>query len=80
MEYFVHDEQSSVHRLPVHLPGEQPIYFPPNLSSQQLRDRLKTAKSELMRFFEYNRLHADGKDVLYQNWSENHVWKAPLKR
>ena len=63
----MHDEQSSIYHFFVHLFDKQSIYFSSNLSSQQLRNRLKIAKFELMKFFEYNRFHANEKNVLYQN-------------
>ena len=80
MKYFVHDEQSSIHRFFVHLFDEQSIYFFSNLSNQQLWNRLKIAKFELMKFFEYNQFYANEKNVLYQNWLENYVWKISFKR
>lgn len=65
MEYAVHEEYSPVHHLPIHLPGQQPIYFGEDLFVAELQTRMESAQSELMDYFGYKSLHANGRHLLY---------------
>ena len=61
----MHEEYPSVMYLAIHLPGEQPVYFHENTSANDLHDRMQSARSTLMAFFEYNTLNSDGCQYLY---------------
>lgn len=80
MKYFIHFEFFVFHRLFLHLSDKQFVYFSANLSSQQLRNRMKIVKFEFIKFLKYNRFHANEKNILYQNWFEKYVWKISFKR
>ena len=64
-EFPVHEEYPPVMRLSVHLEGQQPVYFPENASSQEIREIAERRRTELMAFFEYNAAHPDGRHILY---------------
>lgn len=52
-EYPMHEEDSCVYQLPVHLPGEQPVVFYTDLSPAEVAHLLENTKSILMGFFSY---------------------------
>src|ERR1700753_1317837 len=56
-EYAIHEESPSVIHLAIHLPGEQPVYFPPGIDADALQVRMDTAHTTLMAFFAYNVEH-----------------------
>jgi hypothetical protein len=49
-----HEEYPPVQRLALHLPDEQPVYFDEDASLDDIRDRMESAGSSLMAFFNYN--------------------------
>ena len=80
-EYAMHEELPTVKHLAVHLPGDEPVYFPDNASSDRLQSRMDSAKTTLMAFFEYNAMYEDGRDYLYQDFptsfvfqQKQHIW------
>jgi len=74
-EYAMHEELPTVKHLAVHLPGEPPVYFPYNATTEQLQSRMDMAKTTLMAFFEYNTLHSDGRHYLYQDFPTSSVFQ-----
>lgn len=60
--------------LAVHLPGEQIVYFDPQLTETEVKDRMETAHLTLMAFFYYNANHADGRQLLYQEFPRHYVY------
>lgn len=78
-EFAVHEEFPPVTRLPVHLEGQQPVYFPEDASSQELRDLADRSRSMLMAFFDYNRAHEESRSVLYVDFPRSYVWKPRIK-
>ena len=61
------------------LPGEQPGYFESNIQEVELQQRMLTARSTLMAFFEYNANNEDGRQYLYQDFAAKYVFKAKEK-
>ena len=55
----MHEEYPPVIPLPVHLPGDQPVYFAEDMTSQEVRNRMEAARSKLMAFFHYNATFPD---------------------
>ena len=47
-DYRMHEEFPAVYQLPVHLTGEQPVYFVEGLTRDKLCLQLDTAYSKLM--------------------------------
>ena len=79
-EYPMHQEYPSVIRLAVHLPGQQIVSFHAQDGRQDLERRMREAKSTLIAFFEYNRLHSDGRSYLYQEFPQHFVFNQQLRR
>jgi len=73
-EFRVHEEFPPVYHLPVHLPGEQPVFFAEGLSRAELQVQLDQAHSKLIAWFAYNTTHVDGQDYLYQEFPEHFVF------
>ena len=61
----VYREFPPVIQLAVHLLGEQPIYFQPDQSVQEIQQRLELSCSTLTAFFIYNAEHKDNYNQLY---------------
>ena len=78
-EYRMHEEFPAVYQLPVHLPGEQPVYFAEGLTRDELRLQLDTARSKLMAWFAYNLANDDGRQYLYQQFPEHFVFREKEK-
>jgi len=68
-EFGMHEEWPPVIHLALHLPGEQPVYFESNIQKVELQQRMLTARSTLMAFFEYNANNEDGRQYLYQDFA-----------
>jgi hypothetical protein len=72
-EYATHEEYPTVHPLPVHLSGQQPVYFGADLSAAELQNRLNASTSELLGYFDYNRTHENDRSHVYQDFFAQHV-------
>ena len=64
-EFPVYKEYPPIIQLTVHLPGEQPVYFQPDQSAEEIQQRLKLSRSILTAFFKYNVEYKDGRNRLY---------------
>ena len=85
-EFPIHEEDPTVILLLIHLPDRQTIYFDPQASHGDIRDKLSDNKTMLMAWFEYNQRNVDGRSYLYQEFPEhfvfdntNKVWKPRKK-
>jgi hypothetical protein len=65
LEFLMHKEHPIIIRLPLHLPYEQPVRFGRSDSEQELQQRMKTAYSTFISFFDYNRDHENERYLLY---------------
>ena len=74
-EYPTHEEFPAVYPLPIHLPDQQSVYFNADADLIDLHNTLNRSVSELMAFFDYNRLHDDGRELLYQDFPNHFVWE-----
>jgi hypothetical protein len=74
LEFRMHKEWPPVMRLAIHLPNEQPIYFNKNATSAEIQDRIESARSTLMAFFDYNRRKTDGRQYLYAEFPHHFVF------
>ena len=63
-----------VYRLPVHLEGEQAVYFPEDATREELEAISEQRCTQLMAFFDYNAANEDGRHILYPDWPEFYVW------
>ncbi|KAA6411530.1 MAG: hypothetical protein FRX48_04810 [Lasallia pustulata] len=80
-EFSAHGETPPVLALQIHLPGQQPVRFPDNPTTQELLDAQESAQITLTAFFTYNQLHADGRQYLYNEFPAHYVYhKAKSKR
>lgn len=50
-EFPMHEEFPPLQELTVHLPGNQVVYFNPDLAPDELREKMENARSTLMAFF-----------------------------
>lgn len=73
-EFPMHEEFPPVEELAVHLEGEQVVYFNPNLTTEQVREKTESARSTLMAFFAYNDKHTDGRHFLYQEFPAHYTY------
>ena len=64
IEYMMNSLQYII--LPIHLPGEQPVYFANDATGEELEQQLETGYSELMAWFQYNTQDIDGHQYFYQ--------------
>ncbi|KAH0607235.1 uncharacterized protein H6S33_003223 [Morchella sextelata] len=74
----MHEESPAVIHLAIHIPNEQPIYFEANINEEALWERMLLAKSTLIAFFEYNQLHEDGQQYLYQDFPPHFTYNPQL--
>ena len=79
VEFRMHEEFPPVTHLAVHEPGKQPVYFPDDATTQQVREKMETARTTLMAFFVYNRLHPNGPKYLYSEAPQHLVFDAKAK-
>ncbi|EMR68302.1 putative atp-dependent dna helicase pif1 protein [Eutypa lata UCREL1] len=75
----VHGIQPSVEPLAVHLPGQNEITYDPHASVQQLSDKLDRHRTTLEAWFEYNKAHTDGREILYQDFPTHYRWNPGVK-
>ncbi|KAG1532425.1 hypothetical protein G6F49_013695 [Rhizopus delemar] len=71
-EYAMHEEDPSVTSLAIHLENEQPVYFDPESSAEEIQQTLDNTHSTLMGFFKYNLTHDDGRNYLYQEFPSHY--------
>ena len=73
-EFAMHEETPPVIHLAIHLPGEQSVYFPEDANSEEIRERMETAKSTLIAYFHYNATCDNGRHYLYQEFPTQFVF------
>ena len=73
-EFPLHQEFPPVIHLAIHLEGEQTVSFPAGATTEQIQERMGSARSTLMAFFEYNRLNEDGWQLLYHEFPTKYVF------
>ena len=74
MEYPTHGQWPPVTDLGVHLEGQQVVYFPDGISSQELALRKETTRTPLMAFFQYNTDNPQEAKRLFTDFPRTHVW------
>jgi hypothetical protein len=76
-EFPVHQEFPPVENLAIHLKGEQPVYFPDDITASQLALRMENARSTLMAYFQWNTDHpTDEPKRLYSEFPQYFTWNA----
>ena len=78
-EQTLHQCVPAVQKLFVHLPGQQPVYFggnDPDITREDLEAAVQDTNTTLTCFFEYNRLHPDGRQWLYHEFPEHFVYHS----
>ena len=50
-EYKMHEEDPTVITLALHLPNEQPVYFPEDATAEELEESMGNSYSKLMAYF-----------------------------
>ena len=79
-EYFTHQEHPPVQKLQVHLPGAHVVYYPPDLTAEELAAKMEASGSTLTAWFEYNRTHDDGLHLLYPEFPSEFRYVAKSKK
>ena len=74
LEFPTHQEFPPVQHLAVHLEGQQVVYFPDDISPEDLAARTAAARSTLMAFFDYNAANEDGRHLLYSEFPAHYTW------
>ncbi|SAM01867.1 hypothetical protein [Absidia glauca] len=67
-EYKVHEEDPTVTSLALHLPNEQPVFFPEDASAPQIQHILQTSTSMLIAYFKYYEENPTAEKHLYQEF------------
>ena len=78
-EFPIHEEWPAVIVLPVHLEGEQAVFFPEDAGEEEMQARMDR-HTPLTAFFEYNRLHAESRDVLYVDFPSGYAFKQSSRQ
>ncbi|SAM09603.1 hypothetical protein [Absidia glauca] len=78
-EYKVHDEDPTVTCLALHLPNEQPVYFPEDASAPQIQRILQTSTSMLIAYFKHYEENPTAEKHLYQDFPRHFVWQLKEK-
>ncbi|SAM00063.1 hypothetical protein [Absidia glauca] len=78
-EYKVHDEDPTVTCLALHLPNEQPVYFPEDESAPQIQRILRTSTSMLIAYFKHYEENPTAEKHLYQDFPRYFVWQLKEK-
>ncbi|OBZ87380.1 hypothetical protein A0J61_04569 [Choanephora cucurbitarum] len=73
-EFPIHEEDPTVVLLSVYLPDKQTVYFDPQFSDNEIREKLNNSKTMLMSWFEYNQQNTDRRGYLYQEFFEHFVF------
>ena len=79
-EFSTHEEFPPVEQLAIHLPGEQPVYFKEDVVAEELQERMDSARSTLMAFFDYNSINKESPRYLYQEFPEHYVYLRKERR
>ena len=61
------------------MPDQQSVYFNTDADLIDLHNILNISVSKLMAFLEYNRVHDDGRELLYQGFPNHFVWEPKKK-
>ncbi len=78
-EFFIYKEFPPIIQLPVHLKGQQSVYFRDNTTADQLVNAVERAKSYLITFFDYNQNYTDNREIFYIDFPATYVYKRELK-
>ena len=73
-EFAMHEETPPVIHLAIHLPTEQSVYFLEDANSEEICERMETAKSTLIAYFHYNATCDNGRHYLYQEFPTQFVF------
>lgn len=65
MEFPIHGEYPPVQELVVHLPGQEVVYFKPDMTEEEIQAKIDCVHTTLMAFFDYNATYGDGRHLLY---------------
>ncbi|KAH0603160.1 uncharacterized protein H6S33_008164 [Morchella sextelata] len=79
-EFAMHEESPAVMHLAVHLPGEQAVYYGIDANREDILQRMESAKSTLMAFFQYNAENVDGHPYLYQEFPTHFTYNKPTRK
>ena len=78
-EYPLHEEFPAVYHLPIHLPDQQYVYLSADADIIDLHNTSNRSVTKLIAFFNYNRIHADDREFIYQDFPNSYVWEAKKK-
>ena len=70
-----HEEFPAVQRLAVHLPGDQPVYFEEDATTEEIRNAMENAGSTLLSFFRYTAQHPESRQYRYAEFPEHFVYE-----
>jgi hypothetical protein len=73
-EFPTHEEWPPVEHLSVHLKGQQSVYFPDDLTADQLQDKMDRTRSKLMAFFDRNKHDENARQYLYADFPSHFTW------
>ena len=79
LEFPTHEQKPPVTPLQVHLPNEQPVYFPDDANPDQIQTILDKSGSTLTAFFQYNADHHESRTLLYQDFPAKYVFNKKTK-
>ena len=79
-EFSIYEEFPLVKQLAIHLSEEQPVYFEEDVVAKKLQEKMDSARSTLMAFFEYNNTKKESRRYFYQEFLEHYVYLRKERR
>ena len=58
----------------IHLPGRQSVYSEEDIVEAELQERMDSAQSTLMAFFDYNSINKESRHYLYQEFLKHYIY------
>ncbi len=74
MEYAVHSEYLSVMHLAIHYPGKYTVWFPSDVTSDEVWELMVLLKSTQIALFDYNNTHVNGCYLIFPNFLSQYTY------
>ena len=78
-EFPMHAEKPAVYRLPVHLEGQQLVYYNPDDNPGDVVERGATKETHLTAWFKINQSNPEARNTTYQNFPKTWVFDSKTK-
>src|SRR6202453_2396711 len=75
-EFPMHQESPTVYRLPIHIEGQQLVYFNDDDDAEAVADRAANKDTRLMGWFNENQSIPEANNYVYQDFPLHFTWNA----